>query len=255
MSTAPAAAATARCPAAPRAPRAPRTPGTSPTAGTSGGRDDGFSLIEVVASLLIVAVVMAGALNLLVRSLTEARIYAQRQTAMTVADNHMESVRNIAPSTLLNGRTQTAVTALWADPGMVSTTGTAKAWDSAAASNTLLVPTVQYVYVTDSGDATTPSTTTTTRLTGASRPASSTEYTVRTFIDVCNVQSTAGSSSATVTCSATATTTTTAMYRVVVNVTWTPGRGRTCSTASGLCGYVLTSYVDISSDPTFTDAG
>jgi prepilin-type N-terminal cleavage/methylation domain-containing protein len=184
-------------------------------------RDGGFTLIEVVVSLLLLAIVSTAALGLFVRSMSAGDLQGQRQQAVELANLQLETVRAIPPSSLLGGRTQMAVDALWAAPGVVDTSQSAEVWDATAtASSTQTVPTVKTVTL------------------------NSVVYTIKTFIDKCYEVSSGGS------CGPTQTSGSTAMFRASVGVTWSPGRNQTCATGNS-CGYVATTLIDASSDPTF----
>ncbi len=198
-----------------------------PVAGRPGrgrGRGDGgFTLIEVVVSLFLLAVVSGAALALFVRSLASGDLQDQRQQAVELANRQLETVRALSPSSMVSGRTQAAVQALWDAPGAVDTSqdSTALLYDAAAtSSSTPMVPTVQTVTL------------------------NSVTYTIRTFVNRCYEVATGSS------CGRTSGSGSSAMLRVSIGVTWTPGRNQTCATAYG-CGYAVSTLVDPSPDPTF----
>jgi prepilin-type N-terminal cleavage/methylation domain-containing protein len=59
-------------------------------------RDDGgFSLVEVTVSLVVLTVTMTSALTLFVRAIGNADVQAQRQQAITIANDQLEQVRTV----------------------------------------------------------------------------------------------------------------------------------------------------------------
>jgi Tfp pilus assembly protein PilV len=182
-------------------------------------------MIEVVVSLLLLVTVMTAALSLFVHSLMGSSLYTERHEAGVLASAALENVRTAPVASLVAGRTQASVDALWAAPGVVSTSGTVKAYDATA--------------TTSSTPTFAPTSTTT---------VNNTAYTVKIFIDTCYASSTV---TGTVSCTGTTSSSTTAMYRVSIGVTWTPGRNQRCSTAGQLCGYAVSTLIDPSSDSVF----
>jgi prepilin-type N-terminal cleavage/methylation domain-containing protein len=98
--------------------------------------DEGFTLVEVTVSLVLLAIVLTSALSLMVRALNNTDIQAQRQQAITIANDRLELVRSVPPSDLLDGRSLAAVTSLWTwNPNLVATSlkvadGTVSATDA-----------------------------------------------------------------------------------------------------------------------------
>ncbi len=195
-----------------------------PEHGAVDDHDGGFTLIEVVVSLLLLAIVSTAALGLFIRSLASGDVQSQRQQAVELASQQIELVRALPVHSLVTGRTQAEVDALWASPGAVDTSQSAKLWDPLATATTAdTVPTVRTVTL------------------------NSVNYTVKTFVDRCYEAATGAS------CGPTAGSGAVAMIRVAVGVTWSPGSTSVCGTATGSCGYAATTLFDPSSDPTFNN--
>lgn len=188
--------------------------------------DDGFTLVEVVVSLVLIAIVMTSALSLFLRAMSNTDIQAQRQQAITVANDQLEDTRAIKAADLVDGRTQAAVSALWTWDAALTSQSTAFYDTTATAASVPTIPTVRAATV------------------------DGVQYTVRTYVDRCYLQS-SGSCTQTVVG-------TKPMLRVVVSVAWSPKRTRTCTTTKVLTGvaercqeYVVTSLRDPSGEPTF----
>jgi prepilin-type N-terminal cleavage/methylation domain-containing protein len=189
------------------------------------GDEAGFSLLEVVVSLLLLAVVSTSALSLFVRAMHSTDVAGQRQQAVEVANSQLETVRALPPHNLVKGRTQTEVDALW------STAGT----------STITSQSVKYFDGTGSASASD-----NVVAIEQSESLNHVAYTVRTFVDKCyqNASSSACGSAVT----------TTWMIRVSVQVTWGLGAGQHCATADGTCSYVASTLIDPSADPTFNNS-
>ncbi|GMA85132.1 hypothetical protein GCM10025868_03820 [Angustibacter aerolatus] len=67
--------------------------------------DDGFSLMEAVVALLVLAVTAVSVAGLLTNTLDAARGNTQRTAASEVAGNVMEAVRNQSADDIPDGRT------------------------------------------------------------------------------------------------------------------------------------------------------
>jgi Tfp pilus assembly protein PilV len=197
------------------------------------GDDGGFSLVEVTISLLLLTITMTAALSLFVRALGNTDVQAQRQQAITIANDRLEDTRTVEWSQLLNGRGSTAVANIWAwDPSV--TTGSIQQFDStAAAASKGTIKTIDSV------------------------PVDGLYYQVRTYIDLCYLPATS-------TVCGTNPVNARAMYRVTVSVTWSPKKTRTCdgtgtdttkvlpADPNNRCQeYVVTTLRDKSSDATF----
>src|SRR6478735_7754899 len=118
--------------------------------------DSGFTLVEVVVAVVMLAIISASALAFAMQGLKGSHAQERVEIAITVAVRAMESVRayNIIEdpsshkSSLYNGRTQTDVQAAWtaytaAAPALTSTYAE---WDtSIAAGETAAIPVSQTV--------------------------------------------------------------------------------------------------------------
>ena len=203
-----------------------------PSAGGAGREDGGFTLVEVIVSLLLLAVVLSAALSLFVRALANTDLQAQRGQAITIANDKLEQVRGLPVGNLLDGRTQAAVQALWTswDPsGTGPTKLSVQAYDATAtSSSTPLVPLV-----------------TTNRIDNVN-------YVVRIFVDNCYLPTTGSTTCGTTQTSANK------MLRISVSVAWSPRNSRGCDTTRVVAGtaelcqeYVVTTLRDPSSEATF----
>ena len=194
-----------------------RGPGRSRACGESG-----FTLIEVVISLLLLSIVSAASIGLFIRSMAAGDVQAQRQKAIELANLQMEQVRGLPVGSLEQGRTKSEVDALWAAaPSGANTAQSKELWDPTAVVGSVdTVPTV------------------------ATQLLDGVSYQVQTFVDECYL-TVAG------VCDSTPITGAQPLRRVAVAVNWTPGGGRKCGSATGDCSYVTTSLLDPSSDPTF----
>jgi prepilin-type N-terminal cleavage/methylation domain-containing protein len=196
-------------------------------------RDAGFTLVEVIVSLVLLAVVMSAALSLFVRAIGNTDLQAQRGQAITIANDQLEQVRALPVTDLLDGRTVASVNNLWTwDPGLVGQS--VLAYDTTAVTGaTELVPTLQ------------------------TRTVDNVDYAVRTFVDTCYLPTTGTTTCGTASASAKA------MYRITVSVAWSPRETRPCSgtnvtkltvpggTTERCQEYVVTTLRDQSSDATF----
>lgn len=193
-------------------------------------RDGGFSLIEVMVALGLMVFAMVATEAFFLRSMARTDVQQQRQSASALADRVMEDTRAVPASKLLTGRDKTRTDALWAAPGQVDTSQSFKVWDSTATSAS--VETVKFS-VSGSTDAT--------------FKVDNVNYTVRTFVDGCWL-----TPAATV-CDASYASGDTRMYRVSVDVQWSPGRGQTCTAGTTTCEYVVSTLRDPSPDHTFNE--
>jgi prepilin-type N-terminal cleavage/methylation domain-containing protein len=191
--------------------------------------DQGFTLVEVVVALVLLAMVAVTTAGLYIRAMRNTAGLDRRQTAVGVAAQSMELARSIPPvrdatthySKLIGGRTAAAVAAQWS-AALADLSQTDQESDAAAtASSVPLLPmsstsTVAGVAYTSQ------------QLVGSCwRPAAGGDC-VKAAVKV------AGS---------------VFMYRVVVQVTWTDTVAASCP--GGTCNYVLSSLVDPSTDPSF----
>ncbi|MGF1663635.1 MAG: Ig-like domain-containing protein [Kineosporiaceae bacterium] len=183
--------------------------------------DDGFTVVEVVVAVVLVAAVMASAGIFFLSGVATTAGLQRRDTAVQLADEAMDLVRAV-PATvttgaagLVEGRTRTDVEAHWAAAPAALTDLTDPAWDD-----------------TPAGDPVIPLT--------AARSAGGLDYTVDTYIGTCRIPS--GDTSCTL--SATGVT----QYRVVVRVTWEEGGDR-CD--AGGCAFTLATLVNGDAEPVF----
>ncbi|WP_067496494.1 putative Ig domain-containing protein [Actinoplanes sp. TFC3] len=71
--------------------------------------DDGFSLLEVIVAMAVIGTVMAGAVPFLARSLSVVNQQRAAQVAIQVANDALDRVRALDPTSLTSGRSATAV--------------------------------------------------------------------------------------------------------------------------------------------------
>lgn len=190
--------------------------------------DDGFSLIEVVVAMALIVFTMTATTSLFVGAMASSGLSQQRQSAVAVADYAMEQTRAVPAASLTAGRDATRNNALWAAPGSVDISQSVKVWDTSATGTS--TPTVPFT-----GDGTT----------NPAYQVNNVSYTVRTFVDGCYLLPSSG------VCNKTQLAGTTLMYRVTVEVRWTPGRGDSCGGPSGRCEYIVSTLRDPSSDYPF----
>ncbi len=199
--------------------------------------DGGFTLIEVIVSLVLLSLIMSAVTTLFIRSQKSSVGLQDRQAAVPVATQAMDIARTIPAardsagnSSLVGGRTQAAVTAQWASvaglPG-VDLSDTYATWDTTAtAGSTPVLPLATTVLI--SGKA----------------------YDVKSLVGVCyraDVDSDCLKLSGQATPPATTPAGQVLLYRVIIVVSFkTPDGG--C--ASG-CTYVTSTLIDPSADPTF----
>lgn len=206
--------------------------------GRRGDRDGGFTMIEVVVSLVLLALIMSAVIGLFVRMLHSSSGMQGRQAAVPVANQALDYARSIPPlrdstgnSKLVAGRYQSAVTAQWAAAASltgVDLSGTYPTWDTTAtASSTPNLPITTTVLV------------------------SGKSYSVQTLVGICyrtGATSPCTKLSSYATPPATPPAGSVALYRVIIAVTFTTPGDDTCSAG---CTYVASTLIDPSSDPTF----
>ncbi|HKT04237.1 MAG TPA: putative Ig domain-containing protein [Rugosimonospora sp.] len=185
-----------------------------------GGGEAGFSLIEVLAAIMVLGIVMTSLTSFFVTSLKALNQQSNRQTAVQVADGGMEMVRALKASSILTGRDKTSSDTQWNNP----VTGVSgyladmlETWDATAAAgagSTATVPTAAK------------------NLTVNSIPFAQNFYVGQCW------QPTDGG-----TCDTSATAGDVVFLRVVVAVTWTCG--------ANTCAYVAETLVSASTDPVF----
>ena len=197
--------------------------------------DEGFTLVEVTISLVLLAIVLTSALSLFVRALGNTDVQAQRQQAISIATKQLEKVRALPVGDIVDGRTAASVATLWTDwPSNAQALGV-QAYDSTATSSSS--PTIK---TADTLDKT---------------KYDNVTFTMRTYIDTCYLSAT------TTDCGKTASSTTRAMYRITVSVAWSPRITRPCDATTkksdsrwpgNTCQeYVVSTLRDPSDDATF----
>lgn len=205
------------------------------------GDDEGFTLMEVIVALSLLAIVATASLVFFVNGTRSVTSQQRSQSAIAVATNAMEQTFSRVPTTsatgvsgLVVGRTKADVDAAWAAAGPYSVPGlsdTYPAWDTATAP----APAV------GTGDDAVKLTTTTTQ--------AKITYTTTTLIGTCYRVTTNPSGPCTKTGGTSAGVANagySALMRVAVLVTWPDVAGR--CTPSGTCSYSTTSLIDPSSD-------
>ncbi|HVT63713.1 MAG TPA: prepilin-type N-terminal cleavage/methylation domain-containing protein [Mycobacteriales bacterium] len=194
-----------------------------------GGRlaDDGFGMVEMMAALVLIALVSAASATFFISSISGANGNKVRTTAAYVADEELEQITSLPPTDLVWGRTKTAVTALWA---------TAAATRLKISSQDDLTSTSNY----DSVTTHTPYIQTQ----PPARVVNGTVFNLFDFIDVCWMDVAAG------VCGPTQNPanghSTIKEYRASVDVAWVANGG--CHSG---CDYSTSTIIDPSSDPTF----
>lgn len=201
-------------------------------------RDDGFTLIEVIVSLVLLAMVAAAVLLFFVRGMQATSHVQRSQSADVVATEAMERVRSVSPQAvnasgtnlLVAGRAKSDVQAVWAaaasadkaDSSILGIAGAIKVWDpSVTVSTTATLPIV------------------------ASVDQSGIHYTVTTLIGRCyRLPSSAG---ANVPCTPTNPGSAVEVYRATVVVTWKPTTKDKCG-GTTLCTYRMSTVLDPSAD-------
>ncbi len=200
--------------------------------------DDGFTLIEVLVSLVLLSLIFTAVTTLFIRSLRSADGLQDKQAAVPVSTQALDLARSIPAvrdatgnSKLVAGRSQAAVTAQWAavvSLDGVDLTDTYATWDTTA---------------TSTSTATLPLTTTVL--------VSGQSFNVQTLVGVCyraSVDSDCVKLGGYSTPPAAAPAGQVMLYRVIVIVTFTAGNNADC--AAG-CTYVTSTLIDPSTDPTF----
>jgi type II secretory pathway pseudopilin PulG len=184
--------------------------------------DDGFTVVEVVVAVVLVAAVMASAGVFFVSGVATSAGLQRRDSAAQVADEAMDLVRAVPAASdvdgaagLVEGRVRADVEAHWAAAPAGLTAVTDPAWDD-----------------TPTGDPVLPLTVT--------RSVGGLDYTVDTYVGVCRLEPDGTS------CTTTATGV--EHYRVVVRVTWEEGGDR-C--AGGGCVFSLATLVNGDDEPVF----
>ena len=173
--------------------------------------DGGFTVIEVMVAITVVAIVMSASLAVFVRSISVTGQQSGRQTAIQVANSAMERVAAIPGPALVTGRAQAAVDAQWASPvaGVAPfLAGMVKAYDTTVPLPAAPLPTTPEQAVVNG-----------------------VTYLQHWYVGTCRVPKTGGDCTGTV-----ANPSNIGMVRVVVAVTWPD---RSCA---GTCSYVSSTF-------------
>lgn len=208
--------------------------------------DEGFTLIEVIVALSLLLFIMSSSVVFFVRSLQTSALQGQRSTATALGTQQLELARNVIPTDLLCGRTQTNVNTQWT-AGLASTspalvaelgpTATFQDWSgnhfacgvTSWPAGTEALPTgLQTVTI------------------------GKTAFSYRIFVGDCWVVGStcsAGSGAAYTGANATK-----YVYRIIVAVQWTATSGLSCSTGR-TCYFVDETLRDWHADPTYVKAG
>lgn len=202
------------------------TPTARLRARLAGDVDAGFSMIEIVFALLIIAVVTTASLGFFINNLRSVNGQSQRQQAVNLANQQLETVKGLPINQLVKGRTKSSVTALWA---------------SAAAAR-LKISSQDDVTSTADYDPTATASSTPTVLPSQTLTVSGVPYTISTFIDTCWYDVSTGI------CGSTSSAKTTQEYRASVDVSW-HSNGQ-CTTG---CDYSTSTLIDPSADPQFNN--
>jgi|GEM_PF-2788395 len=185
--------------------------------------DAGFTLIEVIVSVVLLVLIMPSVSLFFVSSIKTSAALQRRDAATQLADEAMELVRAVpitspsgGVSPLLRGRSQATVEAQWLTaPAELGTT--TPVWDTAPAGS----PVIPLRVTKRIGQQT---------------------YDIDTFIGACEQRAADTVCSNAVTTGAT-------FYRVVVRVAWAPGAGASCS--GQVCEFLLTTVLSSDSEPLF----
>jgi type II secretory pathway pseudopilin PulG len=216
-----------------------RTRSAWPTRRAHRNEDGGFTLVEVVISLVLLSLVMSSMAVMLVAGLRNAAGLQRRQVAVTLGQQALEAARalSVTPDQsscvkLLQGRLQMPTDQQWAGAPSGFTAVTDEVWASNLCSGPVLLP-FQGLPGT-AGTATDPV------VVGGQ------SYTVQTYVGTCALAT--GRTGCVSSSSAPAGAPT--LYRVLADVTWS---GVGCDAAT--CDYTASTLLDTSSDPQFNVRG
>lgn len=197
--------------------------------------DEGFTLVEVIVALTLLAIVASAALVFFVRGSSGIAAMQRKQSAVALANQATDFARSVKPADLVKGRDAVTVQTRWAASSAPDRAVSYPA--SASDATTSSTPQVPYT---------------------ATQRVSNQDYTVGTLVGVCYRKRSDLTNSG---CSLVAGSPTTAptttptglvkMYRVIVEVSWNT-RGQASGCSNGVCVYRVSTLVDPTADPTWT---
>jgi prepilin-type N-terminal cleavage/methylation domain-containing protein len=204
------------------------------------GRDDaGFTLVEVVISMVLLTIMLTSAGVMFIGGIKHGAGLQRRQTAVVLAQQAIEGARAVSATDdaqgcvkLLQGRTRALVDTQWSTAPSGVTSVTDEAWMPTGCGGPIVLP-LQGA-VAGIGAVTDP-------VVVGGQP-----YTLTTYVGTCVL--TAARNACLKAAAVPAGTTT--MYRVVTRVTWS---GTGCDT--GTCAYSTSTLVESSPDPVFNNRG
>jgi prepilin-type N-terminal cleavage/methylation domain-containing protein len=201
--------------------------------------DDGFTLVEVVISMVLLTMMLSSAGVLFIGGIKHGAGLQRRQAAVVLAQQAIEAARAVSPGTdaqgcakLLQGRTKALIDAQWSSAPSGVTSVTDEAWTPSLCGGPIVLP-LQGT-VAGMGTVTNPVV-----LGGQA-------YTITTYVGTCVLTA---ARDACLRAAAVPGGTTT-MFRIVARVTWS---GTGCDT--GPCVYSTSTLVESSPDPVFNIRG
>lgn len=196
--------------------------------------DDGFSLVEVVVALALLAIVTASAATFFIRGMQSSITMQHRQSAAAVNGQAMEKMR--AYNSSVDDGQSVTTSDLFTAHNLTSTAGVSSAWTAVTGTK---VSDTDQIYLANgvSGTAPQPYAWTDTA------KVSNVDYTTRMYVGRCWSKTGGGS---TFTCDNSATGD--VMVRVVAVTTWKDIANR-CD--RGACSFRASAYIDTHTDPQF----
>jgi prepilin-type N-terminal cleavage/methylation domain-containing protein len=189
--------------------------------------DAGFSMVEMMVSILVIAIVATASVAFFVANLRGVNNQRQHQEAVYLADQQLETVESLPVAMLVHGRPKSAVQTLYAS----------------AAATALGISSQDDVISNSNWDASATSLTNVTVPLTSTQTVNNVAYNMTTFIDACYYSSSTG------VCGPTSSSSTNQEYRVSLYETWTSSGA--CATA-GNCSYSTRTLIDPTADPTFS---
>lgn len=201
--------------------------------------DEGFSLIETVVSMALIAIVMTAATMFFVNVLQASSYLRGKQAAVQLADDSLEQARAYEVKSVLNGRDQNSSDTQW-NAGLNNLMvkpylqATQEVYDSSAASGA----------GTSCSNTPAGNTPACINTTGQVTTINGINYTVNTYVGSCIRLS--GSTACTKGALSAVGANDVGFYRIITAVTWT---NKVCP--SSTCTYVSAELLNTSSDPIF----